>query len=66
MQFNQASQEGIYLRYPENIPAQRELTYEAAIGMLLRGAVMAQNFPFSWAYIDKPTGAHPPLLTIPR
>lgn len=57
VQFNQAAQEGIYLRFPDNITPQRELTYEAAINMLLRGMAMAQTVPFSWAYIDKPMGA---------
>lgn len=66
LQFNQAAQEGIYLRFPDNIAPQRELSYETAISMLLRGAVMAQSVPFAWAYIDKPMdGAlfllfHPP------
>ncbi|KAF8195534.1 hypothetical protein BJ912DRAFT_957368 [Pholiota molesta] len=57
VQFSQAAQEGIYLRFPDNITPQRELTYEAAINMLLRGMAMAQTVPFSWAYIDKPMGA---------
>ena len=66
LQFNQAAQEGIYLRFPDNIAPQRELSYENAINMLLRGAVMAQNVPFTWAYIDKPMDGSLFLLFHPQ
>ncbi len=66
LQFNQAAQEGIYLRFPDNITPQRELSYENAISMLLRGAVMAQNVPFTWAYIDKPMDGSLFLLFHPQ
>ena len=48
--------EGSCLRFPEHIPPAREVTYEVALSMLLRAMSMAQNVPFSWGYIDKPSG----------
>ncbi|KAF9485907.1 hypothetical protein BDN70DRAFT_870852 [Pholiota conissans] len=54
VQFNQAAQEGIYLRFPDNIAPQRELNYDLAINLLTRGMAMAQSIPFTWSYIDKP------------
>lgn len=54
--FAQLQQEGLCLRFPENITPQREVTYESAVNMLLRGAAMAPNVPFSWSFIDKPSG----------
>ena len=56
-QFHQAAQEGLCLRYPDGLPAQREITYENAVNLLLRGTAMAANVPFSWSYIDKPSGS---------
>ena len=52
----QAYPEGSCLRYPEPIPPQREITYEAALMMLLKAAATAQTVPFSWSYVDKPSG----------
>ena len=57
VQFNQAAQEGIYLRFPDNIAPQREINYDFAINLLIRGMAMAQSIPFTWSYIDKPMGA---------
>ena len=54
--FAQLQQEGLCLRFPENITPQREVTYESAVNMLLRGAAMAPNVPFSWSFVDKPSG----------
>ena len=56
--FLQAQAEGLCLRYPEKIPPQREITYESAVNMLLRAISMAQNIPFAWGFIDKPSGWH--------
>ncbi|KIM43265.1 hypothetical protein M413DRAFT_399631 [Hebeloma cylindrosporum] len=53
--FAQLQQEGLCLRFPENITPQREVSYEGAVNMLLRGAAMAPNVPFSWSFIDKPS-----------
>jgi hypothetical protein len=53
----QAYPEGSCLRYPEPIPPQREITYEAALMMLLKAAGTAQSVPFTWGFVDKPTGA---------
>lgn len=49
-------QEGSCLRYPEPIPPQREITYEAALMMLLKATGTSQTVPFSWGYVDKPSG----------
>lgn len=51
------AQEGVCLRYPENLGIHPDLTVETAINMLLRGIQLAANTPFVWQYIDKPTGA---------
>ncbi|PPQ67974.1 hypothetical protein CVT25_000454 [Psilocybe cyanescens] len=64
-QFQQAQQDGLCLRYPENIPTQRELTYENAINLLIRGAGMATSVPFTWNYIDKPADGTILLLFLP-
>ncbi|KAF8967124.1 hypothetical protein BDZ97DRAFT_1656982 [Flammula alnicola] len=65
LQFTQAAQEGLCLRFPDNIPPQREITYENAMNMLLRGMAMAQNVPFSWGYVDKPMDGTILLLFLP-
>lgn len=52
----QAQNEGLCLRYPESAGMHREITLEAAVGMLLRAAHVAQTVPFTWGYVDKPSG----------
>lgn len=52
----QSHPEGSCLRYPDQIAPQREVSYEAALNMLLRAMSMAQNVPFSWGYVDRPSG----------
>lgn len=52
----QSQADGSCLRFPEHIGPQREVSYEMAVNMLLKGAGMAMNVPFSWSYIDKPAG----------
>lgn len=52
----QAQNEGLCLRYPETAGVHREITLEAAVGMLLRAAHVAQTVPFTWGYVDKPGG----------
>lgn len=52
----QAQSEGLCLRYPESAGMHREITLEAAVGMLLRAAHVAQTVPFTWGYVDKPAG----------
>ncbi|KAF8890034.1 hypothetical protein CPB84DRAFT_1963963, partial [Gymnopilus junonius] len=64
-QFQQAAQEGLCLRYPDSIPQQREITYETAVNLLLRGTAMAATVPFSWSYIDKPSDGTLLLLYLP-
>lgn len=54
--FQQVQQEGICLRFPENLGLHREISYENAANMLLRAVNMAQTIPFAWGYVDKPVG----------
>lgn len=54
--FQQAQQEGLCLRYPENLGLHREISYENAAAMLLRAVSMSQNVPFAWGFVDKPVG----------
>ncbi|KZT69605.1 hypothetical protein DAEQUDRAFT_726590 [Daedalea quercina L-15889] len=46
--------EGLCLRYPEPLGPQANISYEAAVSMLLRAIQLAQHTPFVWGYIDKP------------
>ncbi|KDR82618.1 hypothetical protein GALMADRAFT_238026 [Galerina marginata CBS 339.88] len=64
-QFHQAQQEGLCLRFPDNIPPQREITYETAVNLLLRGTAMAANVPFTWSFVDKPSDGTILLLFLP-
>ncbi|KAF8798883.1 hypothetical protein BYT27DRAFT_7121926 [Phlegmacium glaucopus] len=64
--FLQAQAEGLCLRYPEKIPPQREITYESAVNMLLRAISMAQNIPFTWGFVDKPSDGTILLLFLPH
>jgi len=59
----QAQLEGACLRYPDPLPSQRDLNYENAASLLLRGASMAMTVPFSWGFIDKPMGLFPQILS---
>lgn len=52
----QSYSEGSCLRYPEQIPPQREILYQNALSMLLRAVGIAQTVSFSWGYVDKPAG----------
>lgn len=54
--FQQAQQEGLCLRFPENLGLHREISYENAAAMLLRAVSMSQNVPFAWGFVDKPVG----------
>ncbi|KAF8635976.1 hypothetical protein AX15_000140 [Amanita polypyramis BW_CC] len=58
-------QETPCLRYPESLGMHREVTVDAAITMLTRGAQMAQTVPFTWTYVDKPAEGSLVLLYIP-
>jgi len=55
--FTQAQPDDRCLRYPEQIPPQRDVTVENAMNMLIRATDRAQNIPFSWGYVDKPQGS---------
>ncbi|KAI0917653.1 hypothetical protein AcW1_007198 [Taiwanofungus camphoratus] len=57
-------QEGLCLRYPENLAAQPTLTHEMAVSMLLRATQLALHTPFSWGYIDKPSEGQTFLIFI--
>ncbi|KAI0727950.1 hypothetical protein C8Q72DRAFT_425755 [Fomitopsis betulina] len=46
--------EGLCLRYPEPLGQQANISYEAAVSMLMRSMQLAQHTPFVWGYIDKP------------
>lgn len=48
--------EGLCLRYPEALGPQINVSYEAAVSMLMRAIQLAQHTPFVWGYIDKPQG----------
>ncbi|KAF8895260.1 hypothetical protein BD779DRAFT_713598 [Infundibulicybe gibba] len=60
--FQQTQLEGLCLRYPDNLGLHRELSYDAALSMLLRAIPMAQTVPFSWCFIDKPPEGQVMLL----
>ena len=53
----QAQADGLCLRYPEPLGQHPQVSYENAVAMLLRAIHLASNTPFSWGYIDKPSGA---------
>ena len=57
--------EGLCLRYPEPLAQQGNISYEAAISMLLRAVQLAQHTPFVWGYIDKPQGGRAQHLHVP-
>ncbi|KAG6871014.1 hypothetical protein C0995_009036 [Termitomyces sp. Mi166 len=63
--FQQAQAEGLCLRYPENLPLHREISYETAVNMLLRAMAMSTTVPFSWGFIDKPPEGSVLLLFLP-
>ena len=54
--FQQVEADGLCLRYPDPLGMHIQITYETAVQMLLRAIQLAQHTPFSWGYIDKPTG----------
>lgn len=56
--FVQAQQEGLCLRFPEQLGPRPQLTYHDAFSLLFQGAQRAQAVPFSWMYIDKPVGLY--------
>ncbi|EPT00247.1 hypothetical protein FOMPIDRAFT_1122965 [Fomitopsis schrenkii] len=49
-----AQHEGLCLRYPEPLGQQANISYEAAVSMLMRSIQLAHHTPFVWGYIDKP------------
>jgi len=51
----QSQHEGLCLRYPETFGPQSNVTYEMAVSMLIRATHLAQQTPFQWGYIDKPS-----------
>ncbi|KAF9013334.1 hypothetical protein BDQ17DRAFT_1343234 [Cyathus striatus] len=64
--FQQPSpQDGPCLRFPEHIGLHPQMTYETAVGMLLRAHQLAQNTPFAWGYVDKPQDGQVMLLYLP-
>ncbi|RDB14897.1 SWI/SNF and RSC complexes subunit ssr4 [Hypsizygus marmoreus] len=65
MSFQQAQAEGLCLRYPENLGLHREISYGAAVDMLLRAVSMAQTVPFGWGFVDKPAEGQVLLLFLP-
>ncbi|TFK74744.1 hypothetical protein BDN72DRAFT_868414 [Pluteus cervinus] len=50
----QGQNDGLCLRYPDNLGLHREISYETAVSMLLRGVQLSQAVPYVWGYVDKP------------
>lgn len=53
---DQARAEGLCLRYPENLGLHLSITYDMAVTMLMKATVLSQQVPFSWGWIDQPSG----------
>ncbi|KAK2459682.1 hypothetical protein APHAL10511_008327 [Amanita phalloides] len=58
-------QETPCLRYPEGLGHHREINIEFAVNTLSKGIALAQNVPFSWGFVDKPSDGTLFLLFIP-
>jgi hypothetical protein len=56
MTFEQARAEGLCLRYPENLGMQASVTYEMAVSMLTKALQVSQQVPYTWGWIDRPSG----------
>lgn len=55
--FEQARAEGLCLRYPENFGQHQTMTYEMAVGMLVKAYQVSHQVPFQWSWIDRPNGS---------
>jgi hypothetical protein len=44
------------LRFPDNLGAHPEISFEQATSMLLRAPGLASEKAFMWSYIDRPSG----------
>lgn len=54
-----AQTDGLCLRYPEALGSHAQVSQEQSVQMLLRATQLAQHTPFTWTYIDKPSGERP-------
>ena len=54
-----AQSDGVCLLYPNNLGAQANVSHEMALSTLLRALQLSQQQPFTWGYIDRPSGRHP-------
>jgi hypothetical protein len=56
MTFEQARADGLCLRYPENLGSQASINYELAVTMLMKALQVSQQVPYTWSWIDRPSG----------
>ncbi|KIP02984.1 hypothetical protein PHLGIDRAFT_37652 [Phlebiopsis gigantea 11061_1 CR5-6] len=61
----QGGNDGMCLRYPENLGVHNSVTHEVAASMLLRATQLAQSTPFHWGYIDRPNDGQLFLIFVP-
>ncbi|KAF5309335.1 hypothetical protein D9611_014001 [Ephemerocybe angulata] len=67
MSFQQATQDGLCLQYPDPLPHSAEVSLETAVTTLMRAIQMSENRPFHYRYIDKPAeGTMAMLFLDPR
>jgi hypothetical protein len=56
MSFEQARDDGLCLRYPENLGSHASINYETAVNMLTKGMQLSHQVPYTWGWIDRPSG----------
>ncbi|GJJ15382.1 hypothetical protein Clacol_009658 [Clathrus columnatus] len=44
----------LFLRYPENVGIQPQISFDQAVNLLIQAVDFSQRVPFAWTFVDKP------------